>query len=82
MSETEYCRLCDSPIASAYDSYCKAHDAEDEIIQLERQLAEAREEALKYKIKYNNQSSDILRLRQSKKDQTELIRKLKGKGDE
>jgi hypothetical protein len=45
-------------------------------------LAEAREEALKYKIKYNNQSSDILRLRQSKKDQTELIRKLKEKGDE
>jgi hypothetical protein len=43
MSETEYCRLCDSPIASAYDSYCKAHDAEDEIIQLERQLEEARE---------------------------------------
>ncbi len=52
------------------------------INELERQLAEAREEALKYKIKYNNQSSDILRLRQSKKDQTELIRKLKGKGDE
>ena len=46
------------------------------------ELAEAREEALKYKIKYNNQSSDILRLRQSKKDQTELIRKLKEKGDE
>ncbi len=45
-------------------------------------LAEAREEALKYKIKYNNQSSDMLRLRQSKKDQTELIRKLKEKGDE
>ena len=43
MSETEYCRLCDSPIASAYDSYCKEHDAEDEIIQLERQLEEARE---------------------------------------
>ncbi len=49
---------------------------------LERQLEEARELALKYKIKYNNQSSDMLRLRQSKKDQTELIRKLKGKGDE
>jgi|14_taG_2_1085336.scaffolds.fasta_scaffold78715_1 hypothetical protein len=49
MSETEYCRLCDSPIASAYDSYCKAHDAEDEIIQLERQLAEAREEIESYK---------------------------------
>jgi hypothetical protein len=44
---------------------------------LQRQLEEAREEALKYKIKYNNQSSDILRLKQSKKDQTELIRKLK-----
>ncbi len=42
MSETEYCRLCDSPIASAYDSYCKAHDAEDEIIQLERQLEDMR----------------------------------------
>jgi len=47
------------------------------IEDLQRQLAEAREEALKYKIKYNNQSSDILRLKQSKKDQTELIRKLK-----
>ena len=43
MSDTEYCRLCDSSVASAYDSYCKAHDADDEIIQLERQLAEARE---------------------------------------
>lgn len=43
MSDKEYCRLCDSPVASAYDSYCKAHDAEDEIIQLERQLDEARE---------------------------------------
>jgi len=48
---------------------------------LERQLYEAREELLKYKIKYNNQSSDILRLKQSKKDQTELIRKLKEKGE-
>ena len=49
MSNTEYCRLCDSPIASAYDSYCKAHDAEDEIMQLGRQLkaSEAECEELK-----------------------------------
>ncbi len=40
MSDTEYCRLCDSPVASAYDSYCKAHDADDEIIQLKRQLTQ------------------------------------------
>ncbi len=56
--------------------------ATDYIKDLERQLVEARELALKYKIKYNNQSSDMLRHRQSKKDQTELIRKLKEKGDE
>ncbi len=78
------CIICGKECVSLF--FCEECEEEkqweEKCDTLERQLAEAREEALKYKIKYNNQSSDILRLRQSKKDQTELIRKLKGKGDE
>ena len=70
MSEIYVCRCGEKkePCVSCLRQTCN---------DLRSQLAEAREEALKYKIKYNNQSSDILRLKQSKKDQTELIRKLK-----
>ena len=52
------------------------------IKDLERQLAEAREELLNYKVKYNNQCIEMNRLKQSRKDQLAMIRKLKEKGDE
>ena len=45
---------------------------------LERQLEEAREELLNYKVKYNNQCAEMNRLKQSRKDQLAMIRKLKG----
>jgi hypothetical protein len=44
---------------------------------LERKLEEAREELLNYKVKYNNQCSEMNRLKQSRKDQLSMIRKLK-----
>ena len=47
------------------------------IKSLERQLEEAREELLNYKVKYNNQCSEMNRLKQSRKDQLSMIRKLK-----
>jgi len=48
-----------------------------ELREVERQLAEAREELLNYKVKYNNQCSEMNRLKQSRKDQLAMIRKLK-----
>jgi len=46
--------------------------------ELSRQLEEAREELLNYKVKYNNQCAEMNRLKQSRKDQLAMIRKLKG----
>ena len=47
------------------------------ILDLERQLEKAREELLNYKVKYNNQCCEMNRLKQSRKDQLAMIRRLK-----
>jgi len=59
-------------------------------VDLERQLAEAKDEALKYKVKYNNQSFELDRLKQARRDQKnakineinkDKLNKLKEKGE-
>ena len=78
MSESfnfEYCRCC----TCGYEWRKGLNGSHSCAENLQKQLAEAREAVLKYKIKYNNQCCEMLRLKQSKKDQTDLIRKLKEK---
>ena len=52
----------------------------NETYELHRSLEEKEEELLNYKVKYNNQCSEMNRLKQSRKDQLAMIRKLKEKG--
>ena len=54
------------------------NDLESRIKNLEQKIEEAREELLNYKVKYNNQCAEMNRLKQSRKDQLAMIRKLKG----
>ena len=70
MSEKPLCGHCYNECT---DNCCDKR----KIDVLERQLAEAREELLNYKVKYNNQCSEMNRLKQSRKDQLSMIRKLK-----
>ena len=75
MSEKPLCGYCYNECA---DDCCDKR----RIDVLESQLDKIREELLSYKVKYNNQCSEMNRLKQSRKDQLAMIRKLKEQGNE